>query len=158
MRLLLATLLTVTAPLLAVPVCTFQPPKGWQIMDLKGLPQEVKFFVRQNVEKGLTPSINLAVEETNLSQSGYVEAVKKMHSELNKSVSSLGQINSHCGPFELVQVDITMPWGAVKQIQAVLVQQKMAIVLTATSEADRFGAVTKELLEAIRTFDIKSVP
>jgi hypothetical protein len=61
--------------------CYFLPPDGWDIAAPETLSPKVKiaFFKKNN--KGFSPTINLAVEDTSVSSSEYLKAVKTIHEQ-----------------------------------------------------------------------------
>src|ERR1700722_19932474 len=57
-------------------LCYFTPPSGWDIADPSSLSPRVKIAFLKSTSNGFCPSINLAIEETSVSLSEYLKAVK----------------------------------------------------------------------------------
>lgn len=137
--------------------CHFDVPKGWEMVDPKVLLPEVKVMVKGKALKAnhLPPSINLALEETSLSLEEYLDAIKVMNTpDRNRKWSRMGSIHTKAGDMALTQLDLTSKWGDVRMIQALMIKNCVAYVITATSQLSEFSQFSKEFFSAIRSFGI----
>lgn len=137
--------------------CHFPAPKGWTMIDPKVLLAEVKVMVRGVAKQpsNLPPSLNLALEETDLSQEEYLDEIKTMNSQdRNKRWSRIGSLETKAGEMALTQLDMTTSWGDVRMLQAVMIKNHIAYVITATAHLSEFAQFSNEFLCAMQAFDI----
>lgn len=137
--------------------CYFIPPRNWGKIDNQYLLQEVKIMVKGHPKEQnhIPPSINLALESTHLSTEEYLKAIEISNpSDSKRKWSKIGIINTQAGPMVLTQLDLTSKWGEVRMLQAIMVKNKQAYVLTATAQASEFSEFSKEFYESIQSFTI----
>lgn len=135
--------------------CHFAPPTGWSYVDAKALPPLVKVMVVGKGAKELPPSINLAVEETTLSQEEYINAIKEMYQfDRRTNWSVIGTINNQDRKVTITQLDTKTKWGDTRMLQAILLHDGVAYVLTATSTKTEFPKFGPEFTKAIRSFTV----
>lgn len=136
--------------------CHFVPPAGWEYIDPAALPPLVKIMVRgKSSINSLPPSLNLAVEETSLNQSEYLDAIKQMHQydRLNRW-TSMGCIKAGGRDVAITQLDTKTKLGEARLIQAILVHEGIAYVLTATASKEEFAKFAPLFSKAIRSFTV----
>ena len=135
------------------------PPKGWEcINDPSQLPQKVKvIFIGSGTTKNpFTPSLNIACEETLLPTHEYLNLAKSYHEGQGKThCALLGKLKTDAGGAELLQIDRASQWGDVRFIQAVLVQEGCAYVVTATCLKNDFSMLSSQIFKAIQSLRIK---
>lgn len=137
--------------------CYFVPPENWEIADPKTLSPSVKIAFLKNSPKGFSPSINLAVEETDVSLNDYLKAVKAIHEQdRNNQWRSLGKVHTAAGLGQLTEVDSKTEWGAVRILQLILVKDKHAYVLTAAALRGEMPNYYQEIQSAFRSFTISN--
>ena len=135
----------------------FVPPKGWEIADPAALSPRVKIGFLKNTNKGFCPSINLAVEETDVSLADYLKAVKAIH-EQNRDTRwrALGKVRTGSGLAQLTEIDTATEWGPVRMLQLISIKDGNAYVLTAAALREEFSNFYKEVQAAFRSFTLSS--
>lgn len=131
-------------------------PKGWQcISDKKQLPAKVE-VVFIGIAKGqFTPSFNIATEDTDMTVENYVDTAKRYHESQGETICrSLGTIETHEGQAQLLQIDRKTQWGPIRFIQATLIKEKKAFVLTATCLQSDFNENFPYFIKMIQSFAI----
>lgn len=135
--------------------CYFVPPTDWEISDPRTLSPKVKISFLKNSGKGFCPSINLAIEETDVSLSEYLKAVKAIHEQDRKNQwRSLGKVRTVAGMAQLTEIDTTSEWGPVRILQLILIKDKHAYVLTAAALKEELSNHYKEVQSAFRSLTI----
>ena len=152
---MIATLLLMTSALFAAEV-RLALPEGWDcVTDASQLPKKVKLIAISPTKTKFTPSINLASEETNQTVEEYIDTAKLYHeSEGNTQVTKLGQIPTKSGAAQLLQIDRKTDFGPVRFIQATLIEDKTAYVLTATCLRDDFASYCGSFFDSIKSFEL----
>ena len=135
---------------------TLQLPKGWQCLhDRDQLPATVELVYVGKGKGQFTPSVNLATEATELPQGEYLALARKFHeSQLDTKCNGLGSINTEEGEASLLQIDRESEWGTVRFIQAALVKEGIAYVITATCLVEEYPTLSAQFLQAIQSFTI----
>ncbi len=137
------------------PIGIFTPPKGWYLADPTSLSSHVLVGYVGNEKKIYRPSINLATEETNVSLKEYIQAVKKIHSEdKNTKIRELGTIKTKAGDAALLEILSYSNFGNMRMLQAILIKDNQAYILTGASLKDEFFSYSKELSSSIRSLEI----
>ena len=132
--------------------CFFISPENWDIADPGTLSPKVKIAFLKNSGKGFCPSINLAIEETDVSLSDYLKAVKAIHEQdRNNHWRPLGKVRTAAGLAQLTEIDSTTEWGPVRILQLILMRDKRVYVLTAQPLEKRCRVI-------IRRFNAHFVP
>lgn len=135
----------------------FIPPKKWQcIEDKEGLPSKVEVVFVGAGKKGFTPSINIATENTELSLEQYVALAKKYHESQPETLCrNLGPMQTKNDSAELLQINKRTQWGNVRFLQAALIREKKAYVITATCLEEDFASFYPQFLQSFQSFDLK---
>lgn len=137
--------------------CFFIPPKGWEMIDPKVLLPEVKVMVKGKPKSDahIPPSLNLALENTDLSLREYLDAVREMNtSDESRNWAEVGTIRTKAGEMVLTQLDLTTNWGEVRLFQAIMVKKGVAYVITATAQRDEFSLFSDDFNSSIASFTI----
>lgn len=133
-------------------------PKGWScIEDKSQLPGKIELIFVGTGKGSFTPSINVAMEETKMQLSEYVNLAQEYHLSKNESkgetkCSRLGKIRTQSGEAEVLQIDRQTEWGPVRFLQASIIQDGMAYVMTATCLVEEFSSHCPLFFQAIRSF------
>jgi hypothetical protein len=136
--------------------CTFLPPQGWEIAQLKNPSPHVKIGFLGKGKSEFRPSINLATEGgVDVPLKGYVKAVKEQHkAESGTQVRDLGAFPMKCGSGQLIELTSPSPWGPVRVLQALFVEEGTAYILTAAALKEEFITLQKELLQSFASFKL----
>lgn len=137
--------------------CYITPPQGWEIADPKTLGKSVMIaFLKKNAA-GFSPSINLAVEKTNLSLEEYLKAIRQLHeADKRNRWRKLGKVHTQSGIGQLTEIDTSTEWGAVRMLQLIVVQQGCAYVVTGAASKEEIAQYYKEFQASFRTLQITS--
>lgn len=137
---------------------SFDPPKKWQcITDKDGLPAKVEAVYMGNGAHGFNPSINIAMEETNLPLADYVKMAQGYHEKQpHTKCLLLGSCNCRAGSMELLQIEQITSWGEVRFLQAAFVKDKMAYVVTATCLEKDYDEYYQKFLQSLQTFNLNT--
>ncbi|MCH9610902.1 MAG: hypothetical protein S4CHLAM81_05270 [Chlamydiales bacterium] len=135
----------------------FSVPDGWEcVTDQTQLPKKVQVLAISPTKTRFTPSINIATEDTEQTISDYVETAKLYHeSEGQTKVTRMGQIPTKAGSAELLQIDRKTDFGVVRFIQAAIIEQETAYVITATCLRDEFASYCSSFFDSIKSFEIR---
>lgn len=134
------------------PIPLFVPPPSWQYAEPKNGSSYIQasFFGRGSTQ--FRPSINLSMEEIDISLKEYVKAVKEIHlKEPNTTWRDLGKFTMQGGVGRLTEIVTKHPFGEVKVLQAILVEGKMAYILTASALKNEDPGIQKELLKSLQS-------
>lgn len=134
-----------------------QPPKGWNcISDTDQLPQKVcRLYIGSGTSQ-FSPSINIACEPTSLSDAEYLAMAKSYHeATAGTRCQALGTIETTSGTAQLLQIDRPTEWGNVRFIQATLLDQQTAYVITATCLQKEFASLSSKIFKSIKSFSIQ---
>ena len=148
-------LLAFTLPLVASEL-KLTVPEGWEcVTDQEQLPKKVQLIAISPTKTKFTPSINVASEETDQSLIDYIDTAKLYHeSEGETHVTKLGQIPTKSGQALLIQIDRKTDFGIVRFIQAAVIQDEVAYVVTATCLRDDFATYCSNFFDSIKSFEI----
>lgn len=137
--------------------CFFTPPQGWEIADPKSLSPRVKMAFFKNTKKGFCPSINLAIEETPVSLTEYLKAVRTIHEQDRSNCwRALGKVRTAAGLAQLTEIDASTEWGPIRILQLILLKDGSAYVITAAALKEEFSNYYKEIQSAFRTLTLSS--
>ncbi|MES2122869.1 MAG: hypothetical protein V4492_08865, partial [Chlamydiota bacterium] len=135
--------------------CFFVPPKGWDLVDPSTYSRHVKIAFLKSGAKHFSPSINLAIEETDASLADYLKAVKGIHERDRKNQwRALGKVRTVAGLAQLTEIDSTSDQGAFRMLQLILVKDKHAYILTASALKEDFSDLYKEFQSAFRSLTL----
>jgi hypothetical protein len=135
----------------------FVPPDGWEIADPNTLTPRVKIAFLKRSNKGFCPSINLAVEETTVSLSEYLKAVKAIHEQdRTNHWRALGKVRTQAGLAQLTEIDSNTDLGPVRILQLILIKEGRAYVLTAAALKEEISEYYKDFQAAFRSLTLTS--
>ncbi len=135
--------------------CYFIPPKGWEMALPQPTSKHVKVTFAQKRQTGLCPSINLAIENIDLSLKEYVKIVEKLHKSKQKTRwRDLGSFTSKAGDGQLIELDLPTKWGETRLLQFLFVKDKKAYVVTAGALKEDFSKYYKEFEKAFHSFQL----
>ena len=152
----LLTLALCLAPLVGcADYCYFIPPKGWDLADQSKLSPRVKICFIGKSSKNLLPSVNLAEEEVDVSLKTYVDIVKNdCLKDPNTKWRDLGKYNTPLGEGRLTEREIKTEWGLSRQVQLIVIKDKMAYILTAGALKEEFSSHYKNIEAVLRSLTI----
>ncbi|MFN0065609.1 MAG: hypothetical protein ACKVOH_05165 [Chlamydiales bacterium] len=132
-------------------------PKDWEcIDDPEQLPKKVQLIYIGPAKARFNPSLNLAVEETDMPLQEYVHTAKEYHESVAETqVVALGNLQTRSGTAILLQIDRPTNWGAVRFIQATIVKDNVAYVMTATCLQEEFGDHCSAFFDCFKSFEVK---
>lgn len=130
-------------------------PSGWErIDDPSQLPEKVKVLFVGKGKGQFTPSINLACEESKVSVEEYTELAKKYHESQPDTVCNpIGKLETKCGSALLLQIDKNTAWGPLRFLQASIILDGNAYVITATATLEEYLALYPFFYQAIQSFE-----
>lgn len=136
------------------------PPKGWYcISDKNELPGKVQAVYIGNGNGTFTPSLNLATEKTQMQLNEYVALAKKYHlGQGETKCQDLGTLKTKSGEACILQIDRKTQWGQVRFIQASIIKDGIAYVLTGTCLSQEFSTLCPQFFQAIQSFTLQSPP
>jgi hypothetical protein len=135
--------------------CLFDPPSGWEIAQLKNPSPHVKVSFLGKSSKEFHPSINLAIEEVDVSLKEYVKAVKELQSADPKiKWRDLGALSMEAGEGRLTEMSSASHWGDIKILQAFLVEGTFAYILTAAVLKEDFFKFKNEILRSFQSLKV----
>ncbi len=133
----------------------FTPPADWQLANPKDLSPSVQISFFAKGKSGFIPSINLAVEPTDLSLSDYLKTIKKIHENNRQNHwHDLGQIQTEAGLAALTQLDTTTKWGAARLMQQIIIRDSKAYILTVAALKEDFPSYYQVFEQSLRSFAI----
>ena len=138
-------------------VCYFTPPADWECCQPKNMSPHVQVGF---VGKGSTefrPSINLAVEEVDVSLKAYLKAVKQIHlSQGNATWRDLGTFKLAAGEGRLTEISSPSVCGEVKMLQAIFIRDHKAYILTAAALKKDLPHLQEVILKSLSSLSIVS--
>lgn len=131
-------------------------PADWErIDDPSQLPEKVKLLYIGKGKGQFTPSINIACEVTSLSLDEYVETAKKYHEGLGETLcNKMGGVETKAGEAQLLQIAKRTAWGDLRFLQASIICNGTAYVITATATQEEFASLYTHFYQAILSFEI----
>lgn len=138
--------------------CFFTPPEKWiPNVSEKSETVQIEFYTKG--EKELHPSINLAVENINISAKEYLQAVKTIHtSHKGTEWRDLGKMETLAGSAFLTELDIPSQYGPTRQLQLILIKNSKAYIVTACALKDEFSKFYKEFQNSFKSLTITPDP
>jgi hypothetical protein len=135
----------------------FTPPKDWNPINPTKLSSRIKFGFVGKPQNSFCPSINLAVENVNISLEAYVQAVKKIHeADPSNHWRDLGKFSTGAGQGQLTEITSDTPTGQIRLLQMILVKNQKAYVMTASALKQFFSKFYRDFNAAFQSFTITS--
>lgn len=131
-------------------------PKGWdRVDDITQLPKTVECLYIGTGKSTFRPTLNVALEATNMELNEYFAAAKVYHEKEPEShCQELGIIKTKAGDAKILQIDRASGWGPVRFIQASIILDQTAYVITGTCLREEFGKFCPLFFEAIQSFQV----
>ncbi len=108
-------------------ICYFQPPSDWECVCPKNLSEHVQVGFLGKSKTDFRPSINLSIEEVDLSLMAYVKLIREIHqTEMNLLWRDLGEFTSQAGKGRLGEISSQSTFGEIKMLQGILVKDGFA--------------------------------
>lgn len=137
--------------------CFFTPPEGWEIADPSTLPPSVVISFFKKGVNGFCPSVNLAIEETDVSLAEYLKAVKAIHEQdRSNQWRTLGKVKTAAGLAQLTELDTKTGFGSLRILQAILLHEGRAYVMTAAALKEEISQYYKEFQAAFRSLTLST--
>jgi hypothetical protein len=135
-------------------VCYFIPPKNFEVADPKALSQEVLIgFIKKG--SSFNPSLNLAEEKTKASLSEYVKAIKNIYkNDKNSFFRELGALETKAGTAALVEISSRSTCGEIRLMQAVLISDGIAYVLTSCCSKEDFMKYLPDFMNSFKSLSL----
>lgn len=133
---------------------SFTPPADWQFADPKELPSHVKVMAVGKGKGEYPPSINLGYDTFDGSLKDYLKMIKRLNKEEGAETKDLGKVKTHAGSAALIQVDGKTKWGPERQLQAILIYNGKAWILTCSALKKEFSNHYKTFFDAIRSLKV----
>lgn len=133
----------------------FVPPDGWECIHPQHLSPHVTVGFLGKSSSSFRPSINLAIEQVDVPLTKYVKAVKDLHKkEMRMHWRDLGSFRFQSGKGRLGEISSKSPFGEIKMLQAIYVEDGYAYVLTGAALKEEFTKFSQTFLTAIRSLKI----
>ena len=133
-------------------ICLFSPPSGWEMAPLKTpSPYVLIRFVGQGATP-FRPSMNLAIEEVDITLKEYVKAVQQIHqADPKMRWRDLGPLAMQAGEGRLIELSSSSPYGEMKILQAFFIQENKAYILSTAVLKEEFAQFQWDILKAFRS-------
>ncbi|MBS0649739.1 MAG: hypothetical protein JSR93_01130 [Verrucomicrobia bacterium] len=133
------------------------PPAGWEIADPKFLAKSVQIAFLKKSGAGFCPSVNLAIEKSNLSLPEYLNVIRQIHeSDKRNRWRQLGKVHTQSGIGQLTEIDTDTEFGPVRMLQLILIKQGCTYVVTAAALKDEIAQYYKDFQATFRSLQITS--
>lgn len=134
--------------------CLFTPPPSWELADPDMPSRRALVGFIDKKKSGFCPSINLTYERVNLPVSQYLKIVEKKCAANRQKWRRLGKIETKSGPAELVEIETATKFGQARLLQAVLIRNGEAYILTAGALKKDFGKQAGAIEQAMRSMTL----
>lgn len=133
----------------------FIPPKDWALTNPKAYTKYIKVAFTKNDKSICRPSINLSIQETDLSLDEYTQEAKKAH-EIDNGVTYkiLGNMFLKDGKATLSEVVKTIHSIDYKILQMILVKDKVAYILTAACKKEDVINYYPIFIDSFKSFEL----
>jgi hypothetical protein len=133
------------------------PPAGWEIADPKFLAKSVQIAFLKKSATGFSPSVNLAIEKSNLSLPEYLNVIRQIYeSDKHSRWRQLGKVHTQSGIGQLTEIDTDTEFGPVRMLQLILVKQGCTYVVTAAALKEQIAQYYKDFQATFRSLQITS--
>lgn len=134
------------------PIPYFIPPEGWDCVQSQKIDPYIQIAFLGKGKSDLRPSLNLAIEETDVPLKEYLKAVRKIHeTEMKVQWRDLGAFTFKSGKGRLAEITSPSPLGDVKMLQGILVQEGYAYILTGAVLKEEFSTWQNPILNALHS-------
>jgi len=137
------------------PIPFFVPPNEWECIQPQKLDSYIQIAFLGKGQSDLRPSLNLAIEEVDLSLKEYLKSVREIHeNEMKVTWRDLGPFTFKSGKGRLAEITTPSPLGDVKMLQGILVQDGFAYILTGAVLKQEFSFWQTSLINALHSLTI----
>jgi hypothetical protein len=135
----------------------FTPPKDWEIVNPQFQTSCVKINFIGKSSKEYRPSLNLAIEDADISMNEYLAVVRKIHeADPNRKWRDLGKYPVPAGEARLTEIESRNGVGEIRLLQLITIKDKTAYVITATSLKEEFFKYYKDFQDVFRSVKFTS--
>jgi len=121
------------------PIPLFDPPEGWECAIADNLSPCIQVGFLGKGSTAFRPSVNLAIEEIDVSLKEYLKAVKEIHlGTAGTTWRDLGKFKTRSGEGRLTEIGTNSPLGSIKMLQMIVVSGHTAYILTGASIKEDF--------------------
>ncbi len=117
----------------------FQVPGDWLLAKPDQLPPKVTMLATGEGKREVRPRLNLAEENVDGDLDDYLKVIAELNKAEGREWRKLGTIETESGTASLSQCDMPTKWGTTRMLHAILVQNKKAYILTASSLQEEFA-------------------
>ncbi|MBM3191110.1 MAG: hypothetical protein FJZ63_00455 [Chlamydiae bacterium] len=133
----------------------FIPPKSWKVVHPEKLPSTIKIAFVANSKKAFKPSLNLGIEKVSVTLPEYIAAVKKqLSSDRKNRWHEVGFLPTKAGKAHISQIDVKAECGDIRSMQAILIQNGTAYVMTAVALREDFLTYHNDFIHAFESFTL----
>ncbi|NGX39306.1 MAG: hypothetical protein KR126chlam1_00632 [Chlamydiae bacterium] len=132
----------------------FTPPEGWKQADPKSVTKRTIIAFLHTKKSGFCPSINLTKEIVKLPIDAYLKIVQKKSQARKRSWKHLGQIETKGGMAELIEIEVQTRFGPARLLQAILLKDNVAHILTAGALKKQFGKYLPQFETTLRSLSV----
>jgi len=136
------------------PYCLFTPPTEFAFANPKNYSSGVKIAFIGKSNASFTPSLNLTIEENNVSLSEYLKIAEKTYKSEGARWVDLGDIEVKGGTVRLTRVDTKCSWADISFFQAIYPWEGKFFILTTAAHKKEFMRLQKTFLNAIYSLQI----
>ncbi len=133
----------------------FIPPKDWVLSNPKTYTKYIKVAFSKNQKAIYRPTINLSIQQTDLSLDEYSAEAKKIHEkEPNTTYKILDKIDLKSGQATLSEIFKNTHSIDYKILQMILIKDKVAYILTAACKKEEITTYYPIFLESFKSFEL----
>lgn len=144
-----------TESVFEIETVAFTPPKNWELVDQTKLPASVMAMVVGKGSYSFPPSLNLGVHKNAGNLKEFLKFVKEINNTDGIDWKDLGTIKTLAGDASLSQLDTKTEWGAVREMQVILIYNNDAYILTAAALRNEFPKFYKDFFASMRSLRIE---
>lgn len=136
-------------------IAFFTPPKDWECVKSKNLPEAIEIGFLKKGPLSFRPSLNLAKEKVSVSLKEYLSSVRKLHEkELKVQWCDLGDFFCRAGKGRLAEIRSSSSGGELRMLQAIFLSDGWAYILTGAAKKEDFPLERGILLNALRSLSV----
>lgn len=138
-------------------ICYFIPPEKWEIAQPKSDLGHLQIGFVNTSYRTFPPRISLATEEdAGTSVKEYVKAVKELQGTdpAIKEWRDLGALKMQGGSGHLIEMQSSSSLGDIKILQAILIKNETAYILTASALKKDFPSIQSQILKTFQSLTL----
>ncbi|NGX35928.1 MAG: hypothetical protein K1000chlam1_00764 [Candidatus Anoxychlamydiales bacterium] len=133
----------------------FIAPKNWQVTNPKTYTKYIQIAFTKNETAICRPSLNLSIQETDLTLDEYTKEAQKIHQkDPNTTYTILGNIDLSQGKAKLSQIDQKIYSTNYQLLQMIFIKDNVAYIMTASSKKDDMLKNHQTFLDTFSSFKI----